>query len=160
MLFAAQHARIFENLGVALLDPAELGIGAAILRLGELLVQQPCMEPAAITMFGLLFAAAIVYRRQPQHHKRLMMIATVSLTTTPLARIGRMIGGPFSPPIMGMLFTDLFIVALAAFDLRTRGRLHPATAIGGGLFLLSQIVRVAMSQWPAWQTVAASLGAR
>ena len=110
-------------------------------------------------MFGLLFAAGFVYRRKLQHHKRLMLIATVSLSTTPLARIGRMVGGPYSPPVMGMLFTDLFIVALAAFDVRTRGRLHPATAIGGGAFVLSQPLRLAMSHWPAWQAVAASLGA-
>lgn len=124
-------------------------------------INPPIIFPlTAITMFGLLFAAAFIYRRTLQHHKRLMLLATVSLATTPLARIGRMIGGPLSPPVMGMLFTDLFVAALVAYDVRTRGRLHPATAIGGGAFLLSQPVRVAMSQWPAWQAVAASLGAR
>ena len=124
-------------------------------------INPPIIFPlTAITMFGLLFTAAFLYRRKLQHHKRLMLLATVALATTPLARIGRMIGGPVPPPIMGMLFTDVFVAALVVFDLRTRGRLHPATLIGGGAFLLSQLLRVAMSQWPAWQAVAASLGAR
>jgi len=124
-------------------------------------INPPIIFPfTAITIFGLLFAAAFIYRRKLQHHKRLMLMATVSLATTPLARIGKMIGGPLSPPLMGMLFTDLFILVLVAFDVRTRGRIHPATAIGGGLFVLSQPLRIAMSQWPAWQAVAASLGAR
>ncbi|MEO5493730.1 MAG: hypothetical protein ABIR08_06850 [Sphingomonas sp.] len=124
-------------------------------------INPPIIFPlTAITMFGLLFAAAFLYRRKLQHHKRLMLLATVSLATTPLARIGRMIGGPLPPPVMGMLFTDLFVAALVAYDVRTRGRLHPATAIGGGVFLLSQPLRVAISQWPAWQAIAASFGAR
>ncbi len=114
----------------------------------------------AVGTFGLLCAAAIALRARPQHHKRLMMLATLSLVVTPGARIGRMIGAALPPPIVGMAITDLFIVALVLFDLKTRGRLHPATIGGGAAFLLSQPLRVAIAALPAWQTFAASQGWR
>lgn len=114
----------------------------------------------AVSMFGILCAAGVALRRRPQHHKRLMMLATLSLVVTPGARIGRMIGVALPPPIVGMAITDLFVAALVLFDLKTRGRLHPATILGGAAFVLSQPLRVAIAALPAWQTFAASIGAR
>lgn len=113
----------------------------------------------AVSMFGLLCAAGVASRQRPQHHKRLMMLATLSLAVTPAARIGRMLGTALPPPIFGMLLTDLFLVALVAFDVRTRGRIHPATLVGGGAFLLSEPLRVGIAMLPAWQEFAASFGA-
>jgi hypothetical protein len=62
----------------------------------------------SINMFGLLCTSAILSRRRPAYHKRLMFLATVALTTTPLARITRMTTAAMAPPIGGMLLTNLF----------------------------------------------------
>ena len=114
----------------------------------------------AVSMFGLLCAAGVSQRRRPQHHKRLMMLATLALVVTPGARIGRMIGVTLPPPLVGMAITDVFLAALVVFDLKMRGRLHPATIVGGAVFILSQPLRVAIAALPAWQTFAASHGWR
>jgi len=55
------------------------------------------------------------------------------------------------------VLTDLFIVALVAYDLKKQGRLHPATLWGGGLMLLSQPGRLWLSQTEAWNAFAAQL---
>lgn len=109
-----------------------------------------------IALFGGLVAAGVLNRDRSEYHKRLMLLATLTLATTPLARISRMIGMPFEPPIGGMLFTDLFLMALIAFDLR-HGRLHPATIWAGGIFLMSQPLRVAIGQSDQWQSFARTL---
>jgi hypothetical protein len=106
----------------------------------------------AIVAFGVLCTSAILLRRRSAHHKRLMFLATVALATTPLARITKMTTAAVAPPIGGILLTELFLLALIAFDLRKSGRLHPAT-IGGGLFFVaSQIFRVTFGQTAMWQS--------
>jgi len=106
----------------------------------------------AINAFGMLCASAILLRRRSAHHKRLMFLATVALATTPLARVTRMTTAAVTPPIGGILLTDVFLAALIAFDLRKSGRLHPATIGGGMFFVASQIFRVSFGHTAIWQS--------
>jgi len=111
-----------------------------------------------ILVFAGLVTAAVINRTRAGHHKRLMLLATLALVVTPLARISRMLHLPFSPPaIGGMLLADIMVVALMVFDLRTRGRLHPATVAAGGLFVLSEPLRVLLGHSDAWQSFARTL---
>lgn len=107
-----------------------------------------------ITVFAIMAGTAIWKRTESAAHKRLMLLGTISLVTTPLARITTMLGSPAPPPIGGMILSDLLFAALVTFDLRQRGRLHYATKWFGGAFLLSQPLRVAMSHSEAWQAFA------
>lgn len=83
-----------------------------------------------IPFFTGLILAALHFRRTPQAHKRLILLAMI--TMLPPA-IGRMFPGP-----PGMVVGPaLFLVALLAWDLASSRRVHPATAIGGPLVLVS-----------------------
>jgi hypothetical protein len=113
---------------------------------------------ANMLMFTVLAGAALAMRRRADYHKRLLVLATMGLVITPLARVSRMLALPFDPPaIGGMLLSDFFLAALVAFDLSRRGRLHPATLWGGGAYLLSQPLRVAIGNTEAWQSFARML---
>jgi len=107
-----------------------------------------------ITVFAIMAATAIRKRNESAAHKRLMLLGTIALVTTPLARITTMLGSPAPPPIGGMILSDALLAALVMFDLRQRGRLHYVTKWFGGAFLLSQPLRVAMSHTEAWQSFA------
>jgi hypothetical protein len=110
-----------------------------------------------MVLFGVFVTLGVLNRDRSEYHKRLMLLATVTLTITPLARISRMAGLPFDPPpIGGMILSDLFLAALIAFDIR-RGRLHPVTLWAGGAFLLSQPLRVAIGASEPWQAFARML---
>ena len=110
---------------------------------------------ANIMLFGGLCFAGIRWRRQSGYHKRLLFFATLALAVTPLARLSRMMELPFSsPPIGGMVLSDLFLIALVMFDVQSRGRVHPATAWAGGIMLVSQPLRVMLSHTEAWQAFA------
>ena len=100
-----------------------------------------------MALFATFTALAIAKRRDAQSHKRWMLLATVNLVTAAIAR-WPMIGALGPPAYFGL--TDLFIVALAVWDFRTRGRLHPVTLWGGLLTLISQPLRLIVSGTPAW----------
>jgi len=53
-------------------------------------------------------------------------------------------------PLAFFGLTDLFIVALAIWDFRTRGRLHPVTLWGGLLIIVSQPLRLVVSGTAGW----------
>jgi len=55
----------------------------------------------AIAVFGIFFAGSVVYKRKPEIHKRLILLATVALLFAP---VGRMI-----PPQAGALFLVVWL---------------------------------------------------
>jgi len=106
-------------------------------------------------LFALFVGLAIAQRRNAQAHKRLMLIASISLITAAIARwpFAIMAGGP--PVFFGL--TDLFLVPIVAWDLSTRRRLHPVTLWGGLLLVVSQPLRLLLSGTAAWAKIAAWL---
>jgi hypothetical protein len=83
-----------------------------------------------------------------------MLLGTISIVVTPLARLGPRLGMPWAPPICGMILSDLLLLALVVFDVRKNGRLHPVTLWGGGAVLLSEPLRVLIANSQAWQNFA------
>jgi hypothetical protein len=52
---------------------------------------------------------------------------------------------------------DLFVVALAVYDFRARGRLHPATLWGAAVVVASQPLRVWLGLQPWFEAFARGL---
>ncbi|HET9317556.1 MAG TPA: hypothetical protein VFQ51_18330 [Vicinamibacteria bacterium] len=110
-------------------------------------------------VFAALVAAGIVLRRDTQSHKRLMLLAMVSLLPPAVAR------WPFPPSLPGgivtiFLLSYLAVLPLAWFDLRTRGSLHRATLWGGLLILLGIPARFLLAASDGWLRFADWLMAR
>lgn len=113
---------------------------------------------ATLVTFPLLLGGAVWFRRNAAIHKRLVLIATLELV---MAAVGRLPGifsplGPIGPVGIPGLFgvTDLFLVAIALYDWRTLGRLHPATAWGGLFLIASQPGRLIIGSTPMWLSFA------
>ena len=100
-----------------------------------------------MVIFPVLVALAIAKRRDPQSHKRLMLTASIPLLAAALARWPVLIAWG---PLAFFGGTDLFLVALIAWDLKSRGRLHPVTIWAGSLIVLSQPLRLAFAGTSAW----------
>src|SRR6266850_1277290 len=112
----------------------------------------PPLQFLAVPLFDMILFAtfvwlAIAQRRNPQSHKRWMLLATVNLVTAANARWPGVL--PLGPLAFFGL-TDLFVIALAIWDFRTRGRLHPVTLWGGLLTIVSQPLRLVVSSTQAW----------
>jgi hypothetical protein len=93
----------------------------------------------SIAVFAAFVVAAILLRRNPQAHKRLMLLASIAIVGPALARISRWRAfggedGPFVPVVLlGLL------AAVVAHDLVSARRLHRATLIGCGVIVLGTI---------------------
>ncbi len=104
-------------------------------------------------VFALLVGAAIYYRRRPDAHKRLMLLATVAILPAAVARL------PFDfiqqfGPLAFFGLPDLFVLVILLHDLLTRGRPHRATVWGGLLLVVSHPLRLVVGNTQAWLSFA------
>jgi hypothetical protein len=87
--------------------------------------------------FAAFLATALMLRRRTDIHKRLMLLATISLMPPPLARIAQNLGWMLEQETTFVAATSLLLlVPILIYDLATARRVHSATAIGGLCFLL------------------------
>ena len=111
----------------------------------------------SIGLFALFVALAFANRHRSDWHKRFMLVATINVVIPALARMTLLL--PFLPRgVLGaMVIVNVFLVALALFDWRSLGRLHPATMWAAGITLLSEPARflIARSDW--WPDIARAL---
>lgn len=151
-LVAARRTDLHRTLGWA---GAAIGLAVIIsagfatpYRMAELAAQgRPATRPGAaiiawsnttsIIAFATLLAAAIVLRRRPEAHKRLMLIASISLVQPAFGRIFRwpVFEAPGLEGVMLSVFAPFALVgALIVYDLLSRKSLHPATVAGTAVF--------------------------
>jgi hypothetical protein len=100
---------------------------------------------ASLTTFSGLLCGAVLSRRRPEIHKRLMVLASISILGPAIARISRWPGlggdlGPFVPIVVLLL-----LAALVCFDWYRHRHVHRATLLGGGFVLLGIIVGSALA---------------
>jgi hypothetical protein len=99
-----------------------------------------------------LVAVGIYYRRRPDVHKRLMLLATIAMLPAAIARLPFEIMSAGPPAFYGL--TDLYLVPCLVFDICTRGRPHRATVLGGLAVVLSQPLRLMVANTEAWNAFA------
>ena len=124
-------------------------------------------------LFAVLVAWAVVTVKTSETHKRLMMLATLSILQAPLGRFFFLTigggGGPGSRPGSGPpapvvttagpgVLVAVLILAITLYDWRKNGRLHPVYLIGGAAVVLLELGRVALGDTPQWQAIAQAFG--
>ena len=119
---------------------------------------------SGIVLFAGFFIAAIVTIQRPEAHKRLMLLATITLLQAAMARIFFVLitgGGPGLRPGLGpppplaiglvpSLITELLIVAGLVYDWRTRGRPHPVWLIGAAVTTAVILLRGPLGSTHGW----------
>ena len=129
-VFIAGYAGVLIVLGVA------VGIAASAehVRLGEWPIDQAAgflvLPFGDVLLFGGFMVAAVYYRRKPELHKRLMLLASNALVFPGAARFG--------DPSVAMIF-GLFVLPIVlamAYDQFTIGRIHRVYYIGVAVMLV------------------------
>jgi uncharacterized membrane protein YozB (DUF420 family) len=83
-----------------------------------------------VVNFGILIAVGLWFRNRPEVHKRLMLLAVVSLAVTPIVHlsgtlVGRWPGLSGILSIAGPAFSIILLFIGAFHDKLSRGRVHP-----------------------------------
>jgi hypothetical protein len=160
-LVAAKRIDIHRRLGMAAAVLAALMVGIGTLVAIQAVVRGVGpfgMDPRgflivplfALGLFAVFVVAGIRARRDPQRHKRLMLLATIALLPPAIARWVLPLG--FAPPVV-LVVATLFLVPLVIWDLKTRRRLHPVTLWGGLLLVVSGPLRLALAHTEGWLAI-------
>ncbi len=99
-----------------------------------------------MVMFSLFFAGAVVYRRKPEVHKRLMI----------LAMCGAIMPAAFFrlPLAVALVLTLCFLLAGAIYDRLSRGRIHIVYKWGVPLVVVSIPLRAMIGSTETWHRFA------
>jgi hypothetical protein len=119
----------------------------------------------SILFFAATFSAAVVNVRHREWHKRLMLVAAVSVLDAPIARWFLTFmappGPPGPPPVavdLGPSAVALLLLVLAmAVDWRREGRVHPAYWIGAIAYVALKLAQGPVSETQAWRVTAERL---
>lgn len=134
-LIAAHRLDIHRRVGLA---GAAIAVVLAIFTMAVSIISRGftarlTFSAGGVLMFAIFVAAGYFMRRERDAHKRLMLLATIALLPPAIARmdVPYMPHDSFGPNFVGLFF----LLPAFAYDLITRGKLHPAL-LWGGLFMI------------------------
>lgn len=162
-LVAARRTRLHRRLGMlgaALAASVVLvGVATAIssaarrITAGPAALQFLVIPMGDMLVFGILVGTALYFRRRIEIHKRLMLLAALSLLDAAIARIPlHFIETGGSLAFFGL--TDLLVLACILFDTARNRRLHPVFLWATPLIIVSQPLRIMLGNTDAWMRLA------
>jgi hypothetical protein len=122
-----------------------------------------------MVLFSGFFIAAMVNAKRSETHRRLILLATISLLPAAISRVTYFIAkgsgpglrptlGP-APPVISQLVPHLlvigvFILAGVIYDWKTRGRPHPTWLIGAVVIAVALVLRAPIGDTALWKSFA------
>lgn len=124
-------------------DPFKLGSGEAFAAI-------PFRD---LVTFATFFAIGLLTRKSaPEAHKRMMVLATLSVIPAGLARLGA-----FVPPEGIVILNHAPIAALVVYDLVTQRRVLTSTWAGSAFLVAMTPLCIAMGKTQGWQDLVRAL---
>jgi hypothetical protein len=166
-LIAARQPRVHRRLGwaAAALAVAMVVVGTtAGISSMRIQVEAGNVQPAqaflttplfSMTVFATFVAAAIALRRDVQTHKRLMLLATISILDAAVARLPFEVFRTSSWAYLPA--TDILLAVAILYDLASRRAVHPVYIWGGLVLVIEQALRIPVGETAAWQAIAGAI---
>jgi hypothetical protein len=159
-LAGISFATVLTMLGcLAALNSLQSGIAAHQAAGAEAFLIVPL---SVIVSFAVLFTSAIANIRRPEFHKRLMLLATISVLNAPVARPLIAWVYKFPPTDQLPVWIDypasylsyLLIAPALIYDWRKTGRIHPVYAIAVPVLIILPLAVMPISDSAAWHSFA------
>lgn len=164
-LVRARSLRLHRNLGYF-----GVGLGAVVLVFGTYAALRAADRPggfigvslppqqfltvplSGMALFATFLTLAIFNRKKMASHKRLMLLASLSLLGAPIARIPAMF--PLLPVWLDVLVFTGFTALMAYWDIQTRGKPTLETWLGGPAIVLVTLAALPVGATAEWQHAA------
>lgn len=105
-----------------------------------------------VTAFAVAFALAILWRKKPEYHRRLILLATCALTSAAFARFPT----DLMPRFWFFVGVDLLVLLGVMRDLIVDKRVHRVYAVGLPVFVVCQsiVMYTILNNPPVWANLA------
>jgi uncharacterized membrane protein YozB (DUF420 family) len=110
-----------------------------------------------LAVFGALVGAAVWLRRDPDWHKRLMLLATLSVLGPAWFRLRHWFPSVPNPLVTFSLLADSIVLVVVAHEYAQRRRLHPAYWAVAPAVVAVHLAELFLSQTRPWLSVARTL---
>lgn len=158
-LVRANRVDLHKRLGIfgAVLAALMVALGLFVaVEGGRRGAQADGMTPLAFMIFPfgqtLMFAGFVGLglwkRRQPEVHRRLILLGTICLLTPAISRLVD------KRSVLALFLTLGFVAVAMLHDWKSRRRVHPVYIWGGAIILISGPGRAALGNSAAWQSFA------
>jgi hypothetical protein len=107
----------------------------------------------SITQFAVLVAAGVALRRRASLHKRLMLLAMISVLSPPTARLIALLAVRPYALLIQMSVIAMFVTVCLVHDWRKNRVVHPVFAIGGIALVMLWPLRYAVARSEMWQPI-------
>lgn len=125
---------------------------------GEFAISSLLGVCTAMVLFLCLVVAGVVLRKQPETHKRLMLLATIAVLWPAWFRFRHYFPDVPHPEIVfALLLADSLILVCMVRDKLVLGRVHPVYLWAGSLIIVDHVAEVALFDSPPWRIVAHAL---
>ena len=158
LLVSAKRVPLHRKLGIfgfllaAVMVSVAVMVGANQLHrfasAGDAILSFSAIPQSEVFDFAVLAGFAFALRRHPAAHKRLIVLATVAMMPAAISRIPHLIREWTPWEVLS------FAVAIAAYDLWSTRRIHPATLSGGALIGVIMFGAIPFGHTAAWHVVA------
>ncbi len=146
LLVASGRVRLHRSFGVAGAALAAVVFALSMLVVVRSVVRTPSLvvlgDIFILFLFAILVTAGIWFRQKPDVHKRLMLIASISIVAPAIARWP---GGRSMLPLSVVGPQLLLFAVLILYDVLSRRRVHPATIWGVALYVLALGVSIPLA---------------
>lgn len=123
--------------------PRQRAVGANVEAALAVFSEIVWLDFANLLAFALFVAIALTLRHRPEVHKRLMLLASISLVQPALGRIFRWpVFGGLNPTLLGLGVLLLLLLALGLYDRSSRKQVHPVTLFGGLFFMGAKLISI------------------
>lgn len=163
LLVRSRNTRLHQKIGVAgfllassmiiigcvfAVTVARLDIGTENEQMAKAFLFIPLTD---MLLFSIFIGASYLNRRNPDYHKRLILLATISLLPAAFSRIPLFIDIATTTNLfVALLIMDSFLFVGILYDIIESRRVHPAYIFGGAVLLLVHFSRMFVMETKTW----------
>jgi hemolysin-activating ACP:hemolysin acyltransferase len=103
-----------------------------------------------MALFAALVGAAIMLRRDSESHKRLLVLATISVLAPAWLRLRHLFPAVPNPFVTFALLADSLLLVAIARDLLVLKRIHPVYLWAGGAMVVVHLIEILAIRSPPW----------